>query len=279
MKSIRMIAFDLDGTMLDSRKCLSERNRSALEACARKGIFLVPATGRSADGIAPAIRSVQGVDYGITTNGGTITNLKTGEILDRQIISNEKALEIMKIVSRYHTMYDPYINGRGISQPEFYDHMDRFGLTPVLQEMVRATRDVVPDIQDYVRQTGTAVEKINIFLADLKEREPLLRELEQVGGLVITSSMYNNLEVNDQKATKGQALRWLADYLKVDMEEVMAFGDGGNDLSMIQAAGVGVAMANGLEIIKEAADYVTLDNDQDGVAAAIEKMILDGKGQ
>ena len=274
MKQIQLIAFDLDGTVLDSLKRLSGRNRAALKACAEKGIVLVPATGRAAAGISPAIRDIPGVRYGITTNGGTITDLKTGEILDRQTISCEKALRLMKVISRYHAMYDPYINGRGITQPEFYDHMDEFGLTPVIQEMVRATRDVVPNIQDYVKQTGAEVEKINIYLADLKDREPLQRELEQEEGLSITSSLYNNLEVNDAKATKGQALKRLADYLNIPMEAVMAFGDGGNDLSMIQAAGTGVAMANGLETVKAAADYITLDNDQDGVAYAIEKLIL-----
>ena len=274
MKQIKLIAFDLDGTVLDSLKRLSGRNRAALKACAEKGIVLVPATGRAAAGISPAIRDIPGVRYGITTNGGTITDLKTGEILDRQTISGEKALRLMKVISRYHAMYDPYINGRGITQPEFYDHMDEFGLTPVIQEMVRATRDVVPNIQDYVKQTGAEVEKINIYLADLKDREPLQRELEQEEGLSITSSLYNNLEVNDAKATKGQALKRLADYLNIPMEAVMAFGDGGNDLSMIQAAGTGVAMANGLETVKAAADYITLDNDQDGVADAIEKLIL-----
>lgn len=274
MKQIKLIAFDLDGTVLDSLKRLSGRNRAALKACAEKGIVLVPATGRAAAGISPAIRDIPGVRYGITTNGGTITDLKTGEILDRQTISGEKALRLMKVISRYHAMYDPYINGRGITQPEFYDHMDEFGLTPVIQEMVRATRDVVLNIQDYVKQTGAEVEKINIYLADLKDREPLQRELEQEEGLSITSSLYNNLEVNDAKATKGQALKRLADYLNIPMEAVMAFGDGGNDLSMIQAAGTGVAMANGLETVKAAADYITLDNDQDGVADAIEKLIL-----
>ena len=274
MKQIKLIAFDLDGTVLDSLKRLSGRNRAALKACAEKGIVLVPATGRAAAGISPAIRDIPGVRYGITTNGGTITDLKTGEILDRQTISCEKALRLMKVISRYHAMYDPYINGRGITQPEFYDHMDEFGLTPVIQEMVRATRDVVLNIQDYVKQTGAEVEKINIYLADLKDREPLQRELEQEEGLSITSSLYNNLEVNDAKATKGQALKRLADYLNIPMEAVMAFGDGGNDLSMIQAAGTGVAMANGLETVKAAADYITLDNDQDGVAYAIEKLIL-----
>lgn len=67
-------------------------------------------------------------------------------------------------------MYDPYINGRGISQPRFYEHMEEFGLNSIMQDMVRATRDVVPNILEYVERTGEEVEKINIYLADLKDR-------------------------------------------------------------------------------------------------------------
>lgn len=279
MKPIQIVAFDLDGTVLDSNKHLSDRNREALSACARMGIHIVPTTGRSAAGIIPEIKSIPGVRYAITTNGGTITDLKTGQVLERQTISNEKALRLMKIISRYHAMYDPYINGRGISQSQFYDHMEEFGLNEIMQNMVRATRDVVPDIMEYVERTGEEVEKINIYLADLRDREPLCRELEREPDLVITSSLYNNLEVNASSATKGRALMWLADYLNVSREATMALGDGGNDLSMIQAAGTGVAMANGLEEVKAAADFVTLSNDEDGVAAAIEKLVWNSKGK
>ena len=127
MKPIQIVAFDLDGTVLDSQKHLSDRNREALSACARRGVYIVPTTGRSASGIIPEIKNIPGIRYAITTNGGTITDLKTGEVLERQTISNTKAIRLMKMISRYHAMYDPYIKGRGISQPRFYDHMEEFG--------------------------------------------------------------------------------------------------------------------------------------------------------
>ena len=279
MKPIQIIAFDLDGTVLDSKKHLSDRNRNTLAACAKMGIYVVPTTGRSAAGIIPEIKGIQGVRYAITTNGGTITDLKTGQVLERQTLSNEKALRLLKLIDRYHAMYDPYINGRGISQPRFYEHMEEFGLNSIMQDMVRATRDVVPNILEYVERTGEEVEKINIYLADLKDREPLCRELEQEPDIVITSSLYNNLEINASAATKGRALMWLADHLKIDRKATMALGDGGNDLSMIQTAGIGVAMANGLEEVKAAADFITLSNDEDEVAAAIEKIVLNSKGK
>lgn len=273
-KQIRLIAFDLDGTLLDDQKRLSENNIQALTECVRQGIQIVPATGRPADGIPKELRSIPGLRYAITTNGGAVMDLETGERLSQCVLSNEQALHILDIVKEYHVMYDPYVQGRGITQSSFFNHMDEFGISPEVQMLVRATRDVVPDIYQYMVETRNCAEKINVFLADLSDRDILRERLASVSGLAISSSMYNNLEINAQGATKGNALLWLADYLGIPREETMAFGDGENDIAMLTAAGTGVAMGNASEQIRKAADEVTLTNDQDGVAAAIRAWVL-----
>ena len=218
MMTIGLIALDLDGTLLDSQKNLSERNRRALERCARMGIQIVPTTGRAVDGITQAVRSLPGVNYAITTNGGTVADLIKGVSLKRCTLSNAKALEVMDIVKKYRAMYDPYIDGRGISQPEFIEHMEDYGLSPVIQKMVLSTRDVVPNILYYVTDCKKDVEKVNVYLADVNDAMPLRRELSAVQGIVISSSLYNNLEINALGATKGVALMWLADYLGIAPE-------------------------------------------------------------
>ena len=275
MRTIKLIALDLDGTLLNSQKGLSERNRRALARCAEQGIQIVPTTGRAAGGIMPEVRSLPGVNYGITTNGGVVADLVGNRSLKTCTLPNRTALQILKIIDKYHAMYDPYIDGRGISQSRFMDHLDEYGLSSVMQEMVRATRDVYPSIIGHVEETGKDVEKINVYVADLGDREPLKKELSAIPGLIISSSLYNNIEINMEGATKGNALLWLASYLGISREETMAFGDGENDLSMLKAAGIGIAMANGIEAAKEAADEITLTNDEDGVAAAIERLVLD----
>ena len=111
-------------------------------------------------------------------------------------------------------------------------------------------------------------------MADLDEKEILRKELMAIPELSISSSMYNNLEVNAKGADKGSALLWLADYLGIAREETMSFGDGENDIPMIKAAGLGVAMGNALDTVKAVADTVTLTNDENGVAAAIRKYIF-----
>lgn len=162
-KQIRLIALDLDGTLLDDQKRLPENNIEALAECARRGIQVVPTTGRPADGIPKELRSIPGVRYAITTNGGAVADLKTGKRLSQCVLSNEQALQILEIVRHYHVMYDPYVQGRGITQSSFFEHMEEFGISPAVQELVRATRDVVPDIYQYMAETKSCAEKINVF--------------------------------------------------------------------------------------------------------------------
>ena len=117
-------------------------------------------------------------------------------------------------------------------------------------------------------------QKINLFFKEPDLRSQIRDQLKEFTGILVTSSMPFNLEINHPDATKGNGILRLASILGLKKAQTMAFGDGENDLSMIQEAEIGVAMENGIQSLKEAADYVTLSNDEDGVAAAIEHVIL-----
>lgn len=275
---IRLIAFDLDGTLLDDEKKLPERNRRALEACADRGIFLVPCTGRNKSGIPPEILTLRGIRYAVTLNGAGIEDLAAGENLGRCLLNSETALAIMDMAEEYpRIMYDAYIDGSGISEERFYDHLEDFAILPRIQELIRRTRRKVPDIREYIRSTNCSVDKVNMYFSDLKERELMRQHLMRFHDIFVSSSVYNNLEINGEGAEKGAAILRLAERLGVDRSEVMAFGDGENDYSMIEKAGIGVVMANGEERLKAAADYMTATNNESGVALALEKLILSGE--
>lgn len=271
---IKLVALDLDGTLLDSKKHLSARNRRALEECVEKGIYVVPATGRTVLGIPEELKAMPGIRYAITLNGGVLIDMAKNRVIDERKLDCQAALEILEVVSGFHVMYDAYIEGMGISESRFYDHLDEYNIPEEIQKLVRITRMVVPNIEDHIRQSDVPVEKINLYCSSLKDRETIRTLLAERNDIIISSSLENNLEINALGATKGQGIRRLADHLGLGIEETMACGDGENDLTMIQMAGIGVAMANGEEALKTLADYVTATNDEDGVAQAIERFAL-----
>ena len=271
---IKLIALDLDGTLLDSRKRLSEANRQALSRCVENGIWVVPCTGRAVDGIPPEIKNIPGVRYAITTNGAVIYDLKEEAVIDSCMLPWELALEILYLLDSRHVMYDPYIERRGITEPRFFENLSDYGLSPELQKMVKMTRDIHPNIIEYVKQSHKPVEKINLFFSDMEERTRLRAELEQRDDILVTSSMPNNLEINAPGATKGETLHRLAAHLGIGAEQTMAVGDGENDFTMIRMAGVGVAMKNGSTELQAEADYITDTNDENGVASAITRLIF-----
>lgn len=271
---IKLIALDLDGTLLNNKKQLSKQNLEAMTACIERGIYVVPATGRTVEGIPEAFKGLPGVRYAITLNGGSVIDIETKQIIAERKLDNQKTLELLDIISEYHVMYDVYIDGRGISEERFYYHLDEFGVSPELQELVKTTRRVKPSIKEHVRETGVPVEKINLYFNNLEDRKRLREVLIQDPNIIVTSSLENNLEINALGATKGQGLLRLASHLGVGIDETMACGDGENDVTMIQTAGIGVAMANGDEELKAIADFVTASNEEDGVAQAIRRFAL-----
>lgn len=275
MSKIKLIALDLDGTLLNSEKRLSQRNEKALRECIRRGIEIVPCTGRIWKGIPEFLREFPGIRYAITVNGAAIVDIQKKEEIDQRKFCAAQAIEILELAKGFNTMYDAYIEGQGYGEKRFMDHMDSYGIPPVVQKMVRDTRVIVPDVVEKVKREQRDVEKINYFFGDLEERARAREELLKRSDVIVSSSFQFNLEINAVGATKGEGILRLASYLGIEPEATMGFGDGENDLSMMQKAGLGIAMANGEDIVKQAADYVTDSNDLDGVAKAIEKFVLD----
>lgn len=270
---IKLIAFDLDGTLLTSEKQLSERNRQALVKCAGQGIELVPCTGRIWAGVPEFVKALPGIHYAITVNGAVVEDLANHRVLDERKMSLRTALEILAMAEDFRTMYDAYVGGKGYGEARFMAHMDDYGIPRVLQTMILETRQPVENLTKALTEMGSRVDKINYFFDDGQERLRAKAALEARGDVVVTSSFSNNLEINGLGATKGEAIARLADHLGLPREQTMGFGDGENDMTMMTMAGIGVAMGNAVEALKARADYVTVSNDEDGVAAALEHLL------
>ena len=274
--SIKLIAFDLDGTFLDDSKNIPEENIRALKEAAARGIYIVPATGRLALGVPEPIRSLPFMRYYLTVNGAYIYDACEDRIIRRAELSAEAAVEIMEYLNTLPVIYDCYKDNWGFMTRSMYDCAGEYITNPGIMKLVRELRTPVDSLYEMTRSLGEPLQKLQLYTKDPQQNKAaLMAELKRrFPGASITSSLPFNIEINDARAGKGKALLGLCEYLGIDPADTMAFGDGSNDTEMIAAAGIGVAMANAEEDVKAAADYITDSNNDAGVAKAIWKFAL-----
>ena len=271
--SIKIIALDLDGTLLNSQKLISPADYDALARAAERGVYIVPTTGRFYDAMPEVVRQLPFVRYAITVNGAEVYDAAEKKVLHRAELEPDRAMAVYEYFESLPGICDCYMDGWGYMERSHYDRIDAYSPVPYVRTMLKELRTPVDDLKAFIR--GRRVQKVMVFFADMERRA---LELERVPAkfpdLLATSSIANNIEVNAAGANNGDALRFLCAHLGLDIGQSMSFGDGSNDLSMIRAAGVGVAMANAYDGLKEAADFVTLSCDQGGVAHAVEKFVF-----
>ena len=271
---IRLIALDLDGTLLDGRKRLPPENLLALERAHREGILVVPATGRFFRGMPDHILALPFLRYAITINGAEVWDVQEQRSIFRAELSWALAVAIMEYLDPLPVIYDCYQGGWGWMTQAHYDRAEEYAVSRFSLGMIQRLRTPVPELKAHLREKGVGVQKVQVFFRDQALRTRVLEELPaRFPALSVTTSISNNIEINSREATKGNALLGLAAALGLDPDQTMAFGDGLNDLSMLRAAGIGVAMGNAEDQLKEAADWVTADCDHQGVAKALGRLL------
>lgn len=272
---IKMIGFDLDGTLLTDQKELGEYTVQILKRAVEEGIVILPITGRPLCGLPEEVTGLPGLRYAITANGARILDLKNAAVLKEQLVSVETAEKILDILGNYDSLREIYYDGTGYAEREKLEQIDHFFEEGPMAEYVRSTRQPVDNLMDKFRKESREVDKVQGVFANLGEREAALDEIRKLEGVTITGALHNNIEVNAAGVDKGNALLWLAQYLGIAPEETMAFGDGNNDITLLEKAGTGVAMKNGIEEVKHAADRITeKTNDEEGAAKFIETYVL-----
>ena len=282
---IRIVALDLDGTLLDSQKRLSPRNHAALERAAARGVLVVPTTGRFFGMMPEAVRDLPFVRYAITINGAQVYDRVRDEAIVREEIPLDTAVGIMELLDSYDVIYDCYRDNWGWMTAALQAKAADYATDEHYLKMVREFRRPVPELKAHLRETAAAggVQKVMLFSRRGDGEAAILDAIrgemaERFPEIRVTASTGNNLELNSSGAHKGNALRRFAEHLGFALENCAAFGDGLNDLSMVQAAGLGVAMANAVPEVKAAAARITLSNDEDGVAVVLEDLERDEEG-
>ena len=143
-----------------------------------------------------------------------------------------------------------------------------------MRKYLMSTRKWVPDIRAKLREENRGADKVQGLFVSVEDRDAAKEELKAVPGIEITGALEKNIEVNAEGVNKGNAMVRLGESLGIHREEIMAFGDGLNDLQMLKEVGIGVAVSNAREEVKAAADHITRSNDEEGVARFIEEYVL-----
>ena len=272
-----LIAFDLDGTVLNSNSVISERNYSALRKAHEQGVKLVPCTGRSLYELPIELNNLID-EFGfsvfphiITDNGAQVYDLPKKELLYTKNISRETALAILKQGRKELALIYGSFGIQGAT--------DNRGIVWQAEEakpFVRKYQEMwdIPtaDLEELIEWNGGLV-KVSMNFAFADDRKKCFREFSAWPGLALSSSAPGNIEFMQEGISKGEALDFVSRYSGIPLERIMAIGDNLNDLEMILRAGFGVAMGNAIPELKEKASWVTAVNDEDGFAKAIEKML------
>lgn len=273
-KAIKMVALDLDGTTLNSKVELSDRNRDAIEKACEQGVFVVASTGRSYNSLPPQVKALKGLSYAITSNGAHINKMSTGESIYDDYVSKEAIEQVIALKKQFDVYFEAFINGQAYIDELIYKDIEKNGCPERNAEYVLWSRKPVPDIDAMMREHAGEIENINLCFNSVEDVERARPTVLTIPNATITSSFKVNLEVGGPNTSKKTALIELMSRLGVDADELMCCGDAPNDIQMLELAGIGVAMGNAWGGTKDHADYVAGTNDEDGVAEAFEKFVL-----
>lgn len=242
-RSFKLIALDLDGTLLNRRHEISDENRKAIAEAVEKGVQIVISTGRHVKSCNDYAGSLQLTSYFVAVNGSEIWD-PSGNLLERTPLQRDYIQTMWELCDQHGAHF--------------------WAMTPELE-----FRDGFPD--EIAEREWL---KFGFHVDDQEVREKILTELRKNKQLEISNSSPSNIEVNALGINKANALKKVCDRLGISMDQMLAVGDSLNDLAMIKAAGCGVAMGNAQELVKESADWVTDTNEADGVAKAIRHWVL-----
>lgn len=272
--NIKMIGLDMDGTLLTTEKKLTAYTKAVLRKALEQGIEIVLSTGRAITGIPKELLEMPGMKYAVTINGARILDLRENKVIYENTLSIETALKLLDIIGEYDAIQEAFINSVCYSSKDKLSHANDYFVHPSIAEYIVKSRTPVENVRATVIEKNSSVDKVNGQFRNAEDKKSSYELLTKVPGVVVVSSLGNNWEINAEGTDKGSAMLKLGELLGIQREEIMACGDGMNDIAMLKAVGLGVAMENADPEVREVADYITASNDEDGVAKAIEKFVL-----
>ncbi|MCB2209965.1 Cof-type HAD-IIB family hydrolase [bacterium] len=274
--NIRLIACDYDGTLSAGPGELTERTKAALRLAHDKGVLLALITGRSASSVSKKVRSLP-FDFIITANGASVEESKTGQKLATTAIDRKTALAVLEALEEIEHSNNLFLDGQYIMSPRstrYYRLHRRF---PFLKRLMMSLTFLLHarisfNVPRLIARTNDPIEKIGCLFKTAEECATALDILQELDIVEAVTTYGRDLEITAKDVSKGHALTALRESLGVAKEEVIAFGDSGNDRSMVDVVGCFLAPENATDEIKQVATHVIPSAADDGVAIALEEL-------
>lgn len=279
MEKIRMIGLDLDGTVFNDAKIITKHTKEVLSEAIREGVVVLPATGRPECGLPEEFLQIPGVRYAVTSNGARVIDVLSGKAVYEQLIPCETALRAVRLMKTWkNCAWEVYFEGKVMVEEAEYRFLNHPDMTPALKEYMHKSRIPQRKLLEKMEREQICPEKIHMVFEETEHRDRRKRELAELfPEFEVSNATTFNIEINSVKAGKGTALVELGRLLGISREEIMACGDATNDWNMLKLAGFPVVMGNGDAETKKLAAFVTRTNEEDGVAYAIERFVLENK--
>lgn len=270
----KMIAMDMDGTLLTTDKKVSKYSKAVLQRASDMGVKLVVCTGRifkSAKSFAKIIGTKAPI---VASNGAYIREKDRDEVIYSKPLKRNEIYKIIDISKEYDFCPQVFTSDTIFSEKLIHSAKSYTIWNESLLEKDRINIHITDDIYSIIDENLGGILKVFVVSNEEDKLLSFRKDLKSYGDFSIVSSFKNNAEIMSEGISKGNAVNILAEYFNIPKDEVVCFGDGENDISMIKYAGLGIAMNNAIDELKEIADYITDTNDNDGVAKAIEKFVL-----
>lgn len=269
MTAYKLLALDMDGTLLDSRKQVLPKTAAALERLAAAGVAVAFSTGRGLAELSDYVPNLPFIKYGSCISGGLVYDFSNQRTVFAHPFETKLALEVMAVSRQEAPMVHILTTTQSVAAAEALPHMADFHMG-IYQGMFDRICTPVDDMPAFARANEGAVCKINLYHRSAESRERTRARLEEAGLAVqLAYAEETSLEVSPAGVSKAEGLSHLCDYLGITLAEAVAVGDAPNDTQALQVVGLPVAMGNATSDIKALAKMVVADNDHDGIAEVV----------
>ena len=267
--SYKAAIFDMDGTILTSDKKITPATAEKLAELSRRGVYVAVSTGRALAELDAYKDAFKAVRYGVILSGGIVYDFAEKKVLSSHPVLEDMIYKLIDAGLAEDAMVHMLTLNKSIASERDIARMAEVGMG-IYQSMFDRICVRCDDFKKFVRENPGEVIKVDLYHTSV---ESLNRTVERVKnyGLNLVFAESSNLEASPAGISKASGLIELCQILNIDVKDCVAIGDAGNDFEILETAGVGVAMGNAIDEVKEIADYVTDDNDHDGVLKAIEK--------